>query len=706
MKSASELVFGDLDTTPLSSYDPDKLNLGTFIRQYNGGGLNSFVGPAKIGLARPWENYGTASGNIHVVPWTSDIDWVFLGDLASASATRKVYAYSYDKSTSEFSYLGLITLTYPAATSHTVRAMRVTYDKHTTGTVSASGTAVTGSGTNWLTDKVSVGSRIGFGSTDPSQIAAWYDITAVGSNTGITLGVSPGTISAGTAYVIEELRVLTVTTNATATNGGVFLAKGAHIGLFTGVGATIPAATTTDGIRAVYWLKDAATVTNTVSLGAGIDDKVSATSQDIYVMDTLATPKIFKYNIRAALTGLASGATTAAWILTTGTYTVTGTNQQGNNGRIGTLQHGPGAGVKCFYFVTSSRVYRCPLSAMTSGGASWVADTMQLVAPGGNLVTYSSPAPPKTVEISETLDRLVIMTLQGSVAFPHFITKYNTVLDPFDHQFLVEDFHSNQSMANSGMPVHPKAFAAIAMQAWVESGFLYLMSEGSGAIQTFIWAIPLAADWTYASASGNRLILPAMSTPGAQRFYRAFVNEAQLVGSYEFGVSPEPFKLFYRTSGIADNSGSWTLMDDARDMSGVSPVSQIQFMMEFKIIGPSMIPARIHSLSVIYDQDDSLPAELRWSLADSNNSNGTVGMTQTAVFGSLSSLTITYRRTDTDAVVLVQGSGSTTNGVFEYWNGSAWVAGLGSNAINTRRRFVPSAGLPTGVNTYAKVVAA
>ena len=60
--------------------------------------------------------------------------------------------------------------------------------------------------------------------------------------------------------------------------------------------------------------------------------------------------KIYKYNLRAALT-VASGKSTNAFVLVTGTQAVTGTTSVLNNGRIGILGHGPGSGIKSFYFV-------------------------------------------------------------------------------------------------------------------------------------------------------------------------------------------------------------------------------------------------------------------------------------------------------------------------------------------------------------------
>lgn len=61
-----------------------------------------------------------------------------------------------------------------------------------------------------------LGSRIGFGSTDPTQITHWYYINAITNDTTLTIQVSDTaagtggtaanpTIASGTAYVIEDL---------------------------------------------------------------------------------------------------------------------------------------------------------------------------------------------------------------------------------------------------------------------------------------------------------------------------------------------------------------------------------------------------------------------------------------------------------------------------------------------------------------------
>lgn len=74
-----------------------------------------------------------------------------------------------------------------------------------TGTVAVSGTAVTGTGTGWVTAGIKAGDMIHFGNAaQRSLTATWYEIDAVGGETGITLTTSAGTIGAGSVYTIRR----------------------------------------------------------------------------------------------------------------------------------------------------------------------------------------------------------------------------------------------------------------------------------------------------------------------------------------------------------------------------------------------------------------------------------------------------------------------------------------------------------------------
>ena len=81
-----------------------------------------------------------------------------------------------------------------------------------TGTVAASGTGVTGSGTAWNTTpsgsewaNAKPGDQISFAANVNSPTATWYTIATVNSDTSLTLSTSAGTVAGGTSYTIRRL---------------------------------------------------------------------------------------------------------------------------------------------------------------------------------------------------------------------------------------------------------------------------------------------------------------------------------------------------------------------------------------------------------------------------------------------------------------------------------------------------------------------
>ncbi|MFN7451972.1 MAG: hypothetical protein ACK5R5_03605, partial [Alphaproteobacteria bacterium] len=244
---------------------------------------------------------------------------------------------------------------------------------------------------------------------------------------------------------------------------------------------------------------------------------------------------------------------------------------------------------------------------------------------------------------------------------------------------------------------------------WVEDGWLfYIYSQAVTTNLNAFSAYPLAADWEFQADVPNRVILPRMdlgATPS--RLYRVAVNAMENLGDSTMGVAPDAYRVQVRTAGINDNSGAWVDVPQNGDLSGVSTAASIQFALQFRTAGVIMLPARVLSLALIYETDDALPSQYRWNFADSDQANGTFGFTQAALFGAAPGLhTINIYRADTNALVLTQASSGTTNGNFQNWNGTAWVNGLGSDVVGTRRRFVPTGSLPSGVDLYATVTVA
>lgn len=687
-------------TTPISSYDSTKTNLGTLIKQYTGAGAtDKFAGASIIGMARPMEQSTAIPGVYpHVYRFSDTIDHVFLAEISTAAATRRIIMYEYNRETSEFNWKGFITLTYPAATvGHTIKGMRMVRELYTTGTVGVSGTAVTGSGSTWSTDKMTVGSRIGFGSTDPTQITTWYRISAVGSDTGITLLTSAGTITAGTPYVIEDLKCITSTSNTTATNGGLFITKGISVLDFITTGTTIPAATTVDNIKAVYWLADASTVTNTIACGSAVEDKTSWIDQNVYVLDATG-PKIYKYNFRKALT-LASGKDTTTLVAVTGNQAVTGTISQTNNGRIGALAHGPGSGVDSLYFVTTTRCYRVALANITAASTTWQSDTMVEIPPGGT-TTYLATSAFGCVEIAGDIDRLIITTT-GAAGVRSYVTQYNTTSNPFDHIFLADDKQQDQSLSDSGGVMHPSIQVSL-FAPWSEQGVLYLARNGTTAALNQLYTIPIGAHQTYALANSQILMSPSFDISDSNKLYNVYINALHKLGTDTFSLPTEAYKLYYRTSGIIDNSGSWTLLDDTGDISGVSGTA-IQFGIIFKVLGATCIPSRILGLTLIYE-DITNDSHYSPSVSNSNIASRIFSYRQSVAFGSnIPTMRIRLYNAVTNALLIDDDTTSNAFGTFEYSsnNGVSWNAWLNTADVVGNYIRYSATSLPAGIRVKA-----
>ena len=696
----------------------------------------------------------------HAITYSPTTDWVFLiENLATAVATRRISMYEYNKTTSLYTWKGFITATLTSATAHTLRGFRALRYLHTTGTVGVSTTAVTGSGTKWQDERLAVGARIGFGSTDPTAIVSWYTISAVSSNTSITISSSAGTVTAGTPYVIEELRFAITATNATVTNGGLHLVKGVNYSDFVTTGTTISAATTTDNIKAVYWLSDAGTtanvVTNIAACGLAVKTEVTKGLHHAYVLDGFGSTfsKVYRYNLRAtgtvasgkmtmtvasyttgtvavsgtAVTGsgttftaamvgmrigfgttsvatvttwytisafssttsitLATGAGTisggtafivdSADVVCTGNQLVTGTMSGLNNGRVGTLNHGPGQGEESLYFVTATRIYRAALSKIFAGNLGWISENSQEVPPGG-VSSFPATAALSSVEISDAIDRLVLMTT-GATAFRNYVTRYPQAAgDPFDHIFGIDDKQQDQILAlgnayiSSGTvavsttavtgtdtfftaamvgfrigfgSTNPNAIGSwytisaftsitsitLATSAgtvtagsayvidwnsntvphfttssqptsiWSENGVAHIIKHGTTAALCQMYALPLGAHWTYAASTQQRIITPIIYTDDCASFHQVAVTARQRLGSGEFTINPEPYRLYFRTKGIYTNTGEWTLAPKDGDLSSLIGAPRIQFMFEFVTIGWFCVPAKIMSLTLVYD---------------------------------------------------------------------------------------------------------
>jgi hypothetical protein len=214
-----------------------------------------------------------------------------------------------------------------------------------------------------------------------------------------------GTITAGKmTMTVAYYTTGTIEVSGTAVTGSGTTFTAAMIGMKIGFGSTSPALITTWYTISAYTSATAITL----SSSAG-----TVTAGTTYIID-------------------------AADVICTGNALVAGTTVGVNNGRIGTLNHGPGAGVESIYFVTITRIYRAALSNIYAGNIDWISDNRPEIPPG-SANTFALTNLLNAVEISDGIDRLIILTA-GTAGIKHYITRYPAVAgDQFDRFFGLDD---------------------------------------------------------------------------------------------------------------------------------------------------------------------------------------------------------------------------------------------------------------------------
>ena len=688
-------------TTLITSYDSTKWNLGSVIKQYTGSqSTDNFIGPMKIAQAKPIEE-STAfqSTFIDGFAWSSRYDWVFTLE-NTAAAARRISAYQYDRNNATYAWEGFITVTLNTAANHTNSGFSVQYYTHTTGTVAVSGTTVTGTSTQFQTQRIAVGARIGFGTTDPTAVTTWYVISAITNDTTLTLSTSLLTaISAGSSYVIEELRITMATTNSTLTNGGVFVAKGINWDDFTPGGTTIAAsAAGTDNLKLTYWLADASTVTNTTARCAAIDGRTQSSfnglTHSLYVIDATRA-RVYNYNLRANDTITSGKMTlTASNILQTATQSFTGTVAQSNNGIIVTANHSSGSGVKSLYFTTTTRIYRAALSNITSGNTSWQSENKVETTPGGSS-TLTATSALNTIDYDSVSDRFLLLTT-GASSFRSYYTR-NPVNsgDQFDYTFLNNFLVSDGSTADPRLVPLPYNTLSTNVFSVTINGITHLYRVGSVVVgQVALFAIPISTHWAFASTTNQVAISPVINTVNINKYYRLIINQVRTLGLDPFTVPTNAIRAYYRTSGISDNSGSWNLIDSTGDLSNVTGTSQIQLRFEFQMLGNSFgIPARLLGFTLLYD-DLSTDSHYEPSITYSSTTSKIFAFRFSTAFGTtVPTLRIRLFDASTGGTLLDDTTTSSAYGTFQKTtDGSTWGSynTTDKGNENTYIRYIPT----------------
>jgi hypothetical protein len=224
---------------------------------------------------------------------------------------------------------------------------------------------------------------------------------------------------------------------------------------------------------------------------------------------------------------------------------------------------------------------------------------------------------------------------------------------------------------------------------------VYIARTGTTSLTNQLYAVPLGADWDFASNTiKQRLITPSMSTPNAVKLKKVFVANESIMGANALALPIEPYRVYYRTAGITDDSGSWTLVDSTCDISGATASTEVQFMLEFKTIGTFCLPSRIYSVSCLYE-DNTTDSHYQPSVAQSDRVNKRFAWRfSTAFGGTVPTLRIRLYNAVTGGLLLDDTTTTSASGTWEKStdDGSSWVAYNTTDKANetTYIRYTPT----------------
>jgi hypothetical protein len=706
-----------LTTTPTtvnylaeSAYDYTKWSAGYGIIKNSGAAaVDNYLAP-QFSVIRPMETSTPfAVLFTDVISFSPTQDYIFgLENSTTANNVRRVALWTNNKKTGVVAWNGYITLTMSSATAHTARSFKIDYKRETTGTVQVAGTAVTGTSTLFATNRVAVGARIGFGSTDPKLITTWYKIATRTSDTALVLATTAGTIAAGTAYVIEEYRPVVLTTNATTTNGGIHYAKGVSPEDFTSFGTTIAFAAATDDLKAVYWLKDAATQTNIVAAGMDFDLTIATpTSLTVYVSDLVAAGnyKFYTYNIRAALT-VATGASVSAWQLATGNNPFTGTGSQNDNMVLATTNHGTGAGVKSLYIVTTTRVYRVPVTQITTTSTtvfSAPSDNITEIPPGG-VNTFAATGALSTINYSTSNDGFVIGSTHTGGTYS-YVTQYKDSGTQWDKIFGRDQKYIEQSIKDSA---HPSLFSNASTVCHYgrsdSANLVYVTKQGTTQVLNQIYIMAWGSDADYANSLNGQVITPEISTPNASKYYRTFANLVRVLGTGALRRPTEPMDIWARTTNIrTDATSGWIAVAEDNDISPIAGASTIQFAARFRTVGETMLPARLLGFDCSYEETTTTDSHYEGSVGETVLASRIFGWRQKTAWGTnIPRMKIQIINVASSTVVLTDDTTTAGSGVWETSaDGVTWVAwNAALEGVGRYIRYTATA-LPDGITARA-----
>ncbi|MBL0233227.1 MAG: hypothetical protein IPQ08_06140 [Chitinophagaceae bacterium] len=595
-----------------------------------------------------------------------------LGTFTAGLATINLY--DFNSLTGVKSYVGKITVQLPnqAATTHTVRALKVFNDAGATNwkiAIQTTGSVLINGGTFVVNkvDKADFGpvsfTAFPMALTDDSKSVYFYQATAekgsaqlnttgadmIGDTTNNKLYVHNGVSATHQYYSWDMTLAPTIADPFTCTTPiatpGVVNATGHNYVagdqvVFSVTGGALPTGLVAGTVYFVI----------ATGLVAGVSFEVSLTSGGAAI------------NFTGSSTGTQTvkrgfGQSTNAFIAKTGNLpALAGTLLLVNTGHyVAATQYIVGADFG--FFSTSTNIYMGKLSELTSGATTWpsliaaniLGGATQIVAPTAAFATYSA-----------VLDKAFIVTTTGQFISKGFV---NSVID---YNFGAPDntyFEANNLIPNIGMTT----ISAI------ESRNGWLLLAGSAIGQRGVIANFVGADVIYDTST---IITKVLDTTSAQMKFISTLEELFDIT----GTSP----FYYRSATTAADAifntatGGWIQIEVAQDLSSFSTNNFTQFKIDFNIMSAiSNIGAQLKDLEITVLGNNELSDN--WQESGPNTTQNTspaYSAFRLAKAYATSVPTLFFRAYDDSGNLVVSANTVSNPTLFEYstTNGGSWIA--------------------------------
>jgi hypothetical protein len=382
------------------------------------------------------------------------------------------------------------------------------------------------------------------------------------------------------------------------------------------------------------------------------------------------------------------------------------------------MQSGSAQGVKSIY-IDSSGIVQTPVNSLVNGQTP-VYSYMPEIPPGSSN-TYTAAGNVGSILFVSEIDRLIVLNLSSTAK--SYITIYKTdfiqpnlsntlfsrerfnnlsLENSFDLAFLVNGNQLQGSTSNTNAPKYPDTLGTGFLGS-VTDGVLHLCRP-LNTIQNNLYAVPISCEAEYVNFSNNCIISPKYNLPRVLSISGLYLNTLKQYGTYRFNIPPEPILVDYRTSGIDDNTGTWTRFTNISNLNqelncqGTITNLSIQFRFSFKIAGTTCLPNRIYGFSLIYE-DDRTDSHYAPSISKSNLATRTFAWRQEQLwYGNIPDLKIRLYNSTNSSMVFYDTVTTSASGTWEYsTDGTTWLTWNSSaDAIGNYIRYVADF-IPVGI---------